>query len=119
MCPMGFSRGHWAAGSVPSWPAGPHRSPSVCRYVPVMLSFLSFCNRVVINVSVAAGMQATIAWRKSSFSLNGGACVEVGSEAGSVVVRDSVAPASLTLRWSGQAWRAFATALRARPAEPR
>jgi hypothetical protein len=72
-----------------------------------------------MDVSVAAGMQATIAWRKSSFSTHSGACVEVGSEAGSIVVRDSVAPARLTLRWSGPAWRAFATALRARPARPR
>ncbi|HUC24133.1 MAG TPA: DUF397 domain-containing protein [Streptosporangiaceae bacterium] len=57
---------------------------------------------------------ATLAWRKSSFSIPQGACVEVGSAADSVAVRDSVAPAGPTLRWSSSAWRAFTAAIRAR-----
>jgi hypothetical protein len=66
-------------------------------------------------MSMTANAQAaTIAWRKSSFSVHGGACVEVGLEADSVVVRDSAGSASLTMRWSGQAWRAFTTAIQAR-----
>jgi hypothetical protein len=64
-------------------------------------------------MSMAADTQAaTIAWRKSSFSIPQGACVEVGAKAGSVLVRDSMAPASLTLRCSGQAWHAFTAAIR-------
>ena len=81
---------------------------------PVILGILSFCDKVVIGMSMAADTQAaTIAWRKSSFSVTEGACVEVGSAVGSIVVRDSAAPASLTLRWSSQAWCAFAAAIRA------
>ena len=81
---------------------------------PVILGILSFCDKVVIGMSMAADTRAaTIAWRKSSFSIPQGACVEVGSEAGSIVVRDSAAPASLALRWSSQAWCAFAAAIRA------
>ena len=46
-------------------------------------------------------------WRKSRYSMNGGNCVEVGSAADTVVVRDSVKPDSLVLNYAMQAWRTF------------
>jgi len=50
------------------------------------------------------------AWRKSRYSMANGNCVEVGSVADSIVVRDSANPSELTLGYSARAWQAFITA---------
>ncbi|MGA5818429.1 DUF397 domain-containing protein [Kitasatospora sp. NPDC094028] len=50
-------------------------------------------------------------WRKSSHSGGQGACVEIaGPTAGAVAVRDSKDPEGPQLRFSADAWRAFAAA---------
>jgi hypothetical protein len=51
-------------------------------------------------------------WRKSSFSGNGGNCVEVGGDTRRVLVRDSQNRAGLVLQLSPAAWREFANQVR-------
>jgi Domain of unknown function (DUF397) len=47
-------------------------------------------------------------WRKSSFSGNGGDCVEVASPADAVAVRDTKDTEGPVLRFTPSAWRKFA-----------
>lgn len=50
-------------------------------------------------------------WRKSSYSGGAGACVEIAvPTVGAVAVRDSKDPSGPQLRFSAEAWRAFAAA---------
>ncbi|MEV7020558.1 DUF397 domain-containing protein [Kitasatospora sp. NPDC093558] len=50
-------------------------------------------------------------WRKSSHSGGNGACVEIAvPAAGAVAVRDSKDPHGPQLRFSAEAWNAFAAA---------
>ncbi|MBV2152363.1 DUF397 domain-containing protein [Kitasatospora sp. SUK 42] len=50
-------------------------------------------------------------WRKSSHSGGQGACVEIsGPATGAVAVRDSKDPLGPQLRFSTEAWNAFASA---------
>lgn len=52
------------------------------------------------------------AWRKSSHSNNGGACVEVATNLpGLVAVRDSKNPSGPPLVFSADCWRAFIRAM--------
>jgi hypothetical protein len=54
-----------------------------------------------------------MSWRKSSYSSNGGAsCVEVGTSADRVAVRDSTDRDGGTLQFSAEAWERFAASLR-------
>jgi len=46
-------------------------------------------------------------WRKSSYSLNQGNCVEAGSDAGNVLVRDTTNRGGVTLVVSAAAWNKF------------
>jgi Domain of unknown function (DUF397) len=50
-------------------------------------------------------------WRKSSFSGNGGNCVEVG-QADEVLVRDTTDRTGPVLTFSADAWRRFASQLK-------
>lgn len=58
--------------------------------------------------------ELTPAWRKSSYSMDGGNanCVEVGSGSGSILVRDTTNHAGATLSVSLSAWSTFTSALR-------
>lgn len=57
------------------------------------------------------------AWRKSSYSGNGGGnCVEAASDAGVVLVRDTADQAGVVLAVPAVAWRRFAARLALRPA---
>jgi len=47
------------------------------------------------------------AWRKARRSVNNGACVEVASTHATVLVRDSVNPAGLTIKYAAQTWQSF------------
>jgi hypothetical protein len=47
-------------------------------------------------------------WRKARRSVNNGACAEVASTAGTVVVRDSTDPFGPKLAYSVESWRMFA-----------
>ena len=47
-------------------------------------------------------------WRKSSFSDNGGNCVEIGDAARVILVRDTKDRSGPVLRFSPHAWRRFA-----------
>lgn len=49
------------------------------------------------------------AWRTSSYSNIGGNCVEVAADGSAVGVRDTRDRAGVTLAFSPQAWRLFAT----------
>ncbi|GAB2918186.1 DUF397 domain-containing protein [Micromonospora polyrhachis] len=49
-------------------------------------------------------------WRKSTYSGDQGACVEVAAVADTIAVRDSKDPAGPTLSFSPTAWAAFAKA---------
>ncbi len=52
-------------------------------------------------------------WRKSSRSGgNGGACVEVGTAPGSVLVRDTTDRTGPVLGFDAEAWRRFADAVK-------
>jgi hypothetical protein len=53
-------------------------------------------------------------WRKSSYSgNNGGDCVEVGHQQTRVLVRDTKDREGALLRFTPNAWRRFATRLKA------
>jgi hypothetical protein len=52
-------------------------------------------------------------WRKSSYSVNNGECVEVSSDGDDVLVRDSKDPLSPVLRFTPSEWRAFVLGVRA------
>lgn len=47
-------------------------------------------------------------WRKSSYSGNGGDCVEVGDVARVIIVRDTKDRSGPVLRFSPAVWRRFA-----------
>ena len=51
-------------------------------------------------------------WRTSSFSGNGGECVEVGRADNAVAVRDTKDRAGAVLRFTPDAWRSFADQLK-------
>ncbi len=56
----------------------------------------------------------TAAWRKSSYSGEGGDCVEVAEGfPGTLPIRDSKDPSGPNLAFDTQAWTAFMTALKA------
>jgi hypothetical protein len=46
-------------------------------------------------------------WRKASYSVNNGQCVEVGSTHAAVVVRDSVDPSGPVVSYSARTWQRF------------
>jgi hypothetical protein len=50
-------------------------------------------------------------WRKSSFSSNGGNCVEVASDPVGVAVRDSKNTKGSTLAFPTRHWRVFVSTL--------
>jgi len=53
------------------------------------------------------------AWRKSTYSNNGGACVEVATSLpGIVAVRDSKDPAGPALAFGADSWQAFINTLK-------
>lgn len=50
-------------------------------------------------------------WRRSSYSMNQGACVEVAFAGGRVLARDSKAPAGAVLTVSSRQWAVFVRSL--------
>lgn len=53
-----------------------------------------------------------VKWRKSSYSANGGNCLETASEAGNVLVRDTANRDGETLAFSAAAWASFLASVR-------
>jgi hypothetical protein len=51
-------------------------------------------------------------WRKSSYSGNGGECIEVADDADRILVRDSKDNQGPILRFTPTAWKAFAKQIR-------
>jgi uncharacterized protein DUF397 len=55
-------------------------------------------------------------WRKSSYSMSNGQCVETARLVGGCVgIRDSMAAEGLVLRFNPETWTAFLTQLRTSP----
>lgn len=60
------------------------------------------------------------AWRKSTYSNNGGACVEVASNLpGTVAVRDSKSSDGPALTFTADRWRAFVGNIKSRHSDIR
>jgi hypothetical protein len=58
-------------------------------------------------------METVSSWRKSSYSgANGGECVEVGTTADAVLVRDTTNRSGDMLRLPADAWQAFLTSIK-------
>ena len=57
-------------------------------------------------------------WRKSSYSGNGGDCVEVADHADHLMVRDSKNPEAVKLAFTTASWRAFTARMKASLADP-
>jgi hypothetical protein len=51
--------------------------------------------------------EGILIWRKSSYSIANGACVEAAAAPGAVMVRDTVSWARGQLRFSAEVWREF------------
>ena len=51
--------------------------------------------------------EGMLTWRKSSYSIAQGACVEAVTVPGAVMVRDTVSPARGQLWFSAEAWHEF------------
>lgn len=54
-----------------------------------------------------------ITWKKSSFSVNNGACVEVAAPPGAVLVRDSKDPDGPRLAFTPGEWGTFLAGVKA------
>ncbi len=52
-------------------------------------------------------------WRKATYSINNGQCVEVASARAAVLVRDSVNPAGPVVSYSSRTWHAFLASAKA------
>jgi hypothetical protein len=52
-------------------------------------------------------------WRKPSYSMSNGACVEAASDFAFVAVRDSADPGAAVVTYAAPAWNAFVTAVKA------
>jgi nitrite reductase/ring-hydroxylating ferredoxin subunit len=52
-------------------------------------------------------------WRKASYSVNNGQCVEVASDHAAVLVRDTVTPTGTVIAYAPAAWRAFVSSTKA------
>ena len=52
------------------------------------------------------------AWRKSTYSNNGGNCIEIAARPGAVAVRDSADPAGPALAFTPHQWTAFTSTLK-------
>jgi len=51
-------------------------------------------------------------WRKARRSVGNGACVELATANGQIIVRDSVNPGGAWLRYPVQSWVVFATKIK-------
>lgn len=51
--------------------------------------------------------EGNLIWRKSSYSIANGQCVEAAAVPGTVMARDTVRPAGGQLRFSAEAWQEF------------
>jgi uncharacterized protein DUF397 len=60
----------------------------------------------------SAGNDNRLNWRKSARSVAAGNCTEVASTAGFVVVRDSMDPDAMVLRYAASSWESFLDAAR-------
>jgi hypothetical protein len=67
-------------------------------------------------VEVAAASAVPVDWRKSSYSTENGNCAEAAAAAGTVLIRDTNDRDGVTLAIPARAWRTFAARLRADPA---
>jgi hypothetical protein len=52
-------------------------------------------------------LDSSLTWRKSGYSVANGACAEVAATPGTVIVRDSVSPSDVRLRFASGTWQEF------------
>jgi hypothetical protein len=58
-------------------------------------------------MSKAQQYAGILIWRKSSYSVANGACVEAAAVPGMIMIRDTVSPADGQLQFDARAWREF------------
>jgi Domain of unknown function (DUF397) len=58
-------------------------------------------------MSEADQRDSILIWRKSSYSIANGACVEAVTVPGMIMIRDTVSPADGQLQFDARAWREF------------
>jgi len=80
--------------------------PSVCRSRLLRCDFLVDLEQVIGVKKSPCGPDGS-EWRKSSYSVNNGQCVEVMTEMGTLVIRDSVNRTGSVTRYSANGWRSF------------
>jgi hypothetical protein len=66
----------------------------------------TFQRKVIDMSTMAAGMRDN-EWRKSSRSINNGACVEAALSLGEIMIRDSADRDGPVVHCPAKAWRAF------------
>ena len=69
------------------------------------------------SYSANGGSCVEVGWHVSSYSANGGSCVEVGHSRAATLVRDSKARGGPELSFPAQSWHAFLGALAPLPGE--
>ena len=63
-------------------------------------------------MSKTEDQESVLAWRKSKYSINNGACAEVAAAPGSVMVQDSLGRPAVQLRFASEVWREFVARLK-------
>jgi hypothetical protein len=78
----------------------------------VILSNFDHLRYGVASMSKTQHYDGSLVWRKSSYSIANGQCLEAAVVSGTVSVRDTVGPVAAQLEFPASAWREFTVRLR-------